>query len=211
LSGFQANNTTIKKEQANYFVLPHLPVNHLTNGSILAIARKGERRFLDAKIIKGSLPSGVSLFPDGTIAVVDDKKLESGKYKFRVSIVDEEEEINTVKVTLVIDEESENRKYDKVPSTRVLKPKKLEEYSHGEVIARALDPDGQITKAEVVRGKFPEGLYLTHDGRISVNNPTNLSAGNYIFWLYVEDELKGCDFIILSLTLGSEPALTSGK
>lgn len=211
LVGLQENPVSPEKDQANYFVLPHLPVNHLTNGSILAIPRKGEKRFLDAQLIKGSLPAGVSLFSDGTIAVVDDKKLEPGKYKFRVAIVDEEEKISTVKVKLEIEEQSKMRAYDKVPSANVLKPKKLEDYSHGEIIARALDPDGKITRAEVVRGSLPEGLYLTHDGKISVSNPSELSPGNYIFWMYVEDELKGCDFIVLSLSLGADTAFTSGK
>ena len=211
LGGFQTKNVATEKEQANYFVLPYMSVNHLTNGTILAIPRKGESMFIDAQLVKGTLPLGVSLFSDGTIAVVDNKILEPGKYKFKVAIVDDKEIISTVKVKLKIGKQNEKQTHDKIPSVRILKPKRIEDYRRGEVIARAVDPDGTITKAEVVRGKLPEGLYLTHNGKISVNDPSKLSAGNYTFWICVEDNLKGCDFIILSLSIGNDTELITGK
>lgn len=87
-------------------------------------------------------------------------------------------------------------------------PRYNNEYSPGDVLAFATDPDGDITNAAIVFGSLPDGVALANDGTITVTNPAALGEGAFPLTIEVTDEFG--ESIALSIVirlLGDEPVI----
>ena len=87
-------------------------------------------------------------------------------------------------------------------------PRYNDEYSPGDVLAFATDPDGDIINATIVFGSLPNGIALASDGTISVTNPAALGEGTFPLTIEVTDEFN--QTIALSVVirlLGNEPVI----
>ncbi|UII26254.1 putative Ig domain-containing protein [Fulvivirga maritima] len=79
--------------------------------------------------------------------------------------------------------------------------KPINDYTNAEVIASAVDPDGEIASAQVTAGSLPTGLALASDGTITVNNTTQLVVGSYTFTVTTTDEFSGTTATELTIVI----------
>ncbi|MDO6391609.1 T9SS type A sorting domain-containing protein [Pontibacter sp. BT731] len=87
-------------------------------------------------------------------------------------------------------------------------PRYNNEYSVGDILAFATDPDGNIVNAEPVFGTLPEGLALAANGTISVTNPAALGEGAFPLTIAVTDQFGGSiELSIVIRLLGNEPII----
>ena len=185
------------KKSDRYFVLPPCPVNQYTSGEIIAVP-KDQSPVLNATLKKGSTPAGTTLFPNGCLVVIDPAQLDVGTYRFAVETADQEGNTATHSLTVKL-KPSGNEDTDAMYAVR--QPKALDQYVRGDVLAASQDRDGAIVRSEFVKGALPTGASLTTDGRVVVDDPTQLQAGQYAAWIATEDERGGTTLFIITLLL----------
>lgn len=88
-------------------------------------------------------------------------------------------------------------------------PKYRDDYSRGETLATATDPDGTITKASIITGSVPPGMnFDTGTGAFTVNVPSDLAEGAYRLTVRLEDALGGVTLTTITLRIyGDSPAI----
>ncbi len=70
-------------------------------------------------------------------------------------------------------------------------PAPVAHYHNGEIIALAIDKDGEIIASAVSEGTLPEGLSLADNGTILVVDHTKLVPGSYPLEIVTVDEKEG--------------------
>ena len=180
-----------------YFVLPPCPVNQYTSGEIIAVPKDGAP-VLNATLKKGDTPAGTALFPNGCLVVVDPAQLDVGTYRFAIETADQAGNTATHSLTVKL---KPSGKADADAMYAVRPPKALDRYVRGDVLAASQDRDGAIVQSEFVKGQLPAGSILTDDGRVIVEDPAQLQAGQYAAWIATEDEQGGTTLFIITLIL----------
>jgi hypothetical protein len=87
-------------------------------------------------------------------------------------------------------------------------PRYNNEYSVGDILAFATDPDGDIIGAEIIFGSLPAGLSLAADGTIAVTNISLLGEGAFPLTIELTDEFN--QTVALSIVirlLGNTPII----
>ena len=189
--------TRYLKKSDRYFVLPPCPVNQYSSGEIIAVP-KDQTPVLSATLTKGNTPAGTTLFPNGCLVVVDPSQLNVGTYRFSVETSDQEGKVANHSLTVKL---KPSGKEDTDAMYAVRQPKPLDQYVRGDALATSQDRDGAIVRSEFVKGTLPTGTSLTSDGRIVVDDPTQLQAGQYAAWIATEDERGGTTLFIITLML----------
>ncbi|MGB3781148.1 MAG: hypothetical protein WA960_22475 [Tunicatimonas sp.] len=182
----------------SYFVLPPCPVNQYTTGEIIAVPRDIPSPVTNATLKKGETPTGTTLFPNGCLVVIDPSQLSVGTYRFVVETADEAGTTESHSLTVKL-KPSGKEDIDAMYSVR--QPKPIDRYLKGDVLATSQDRDGAILRAELVKGTLPAGTSLTKEGVVTVNDPTQLVAGQYAAWIATEDSNGGTTLFIITLTL----------
>ncbi len=185
-------------KQESYFIVPPCPVNHYTSGEIIAVPRDIPSPVTNATLKKGSPPAGTTLFPNGCLVVIDPSQLSVGTYRFVVETADEAGSTETHSLTVKLKPSGEED-IDAMYSVR--QPKPLDSYLKGDVLATSQDRDGAIVRAELVKGMLPAGASLTKEGVVTVDDPSQLVAGQYAAWIATEDSSGGTTLFIITLTL----------
>ena len=180
-----------------YFVLPPCPVNQYTSGEIIAVP-KDRSPILNATLKKGTAPTGTALFPNGCLVVVDPTQLDVGTYRFAVETADQAGNTMTHALTVKL---KPSGKEDTDAMYAVRQSKALDQYVRGDVLAVSQDRDGAIVRSEFVKGQLPPGSALTDDGRVVVDDPAQLQAGQYAAWIATEDKEGGTTLFIITLVL----------
>lgn len=186
------------KKADSYFVLPPRPVNQYTSGEIIAVPKDQPAPVQNASLAKGQLPAGTALFPNGCVVVIDPSQLSVGTHRFAVETADQAGNTATHTLTVKLKpsgQEDTDAMYS-VPS-----PKALKEYVVGDLLATSQDRDGAIVSTELVKGALPAGTSLTSEGSIVVDDPQQLTAGQYAAWIATEDEAGGMTLFIITLAL----------
>ena len=181
----------------HYFVLPPCPVNQYSSGEIIAVP-KDQSPVLSATLKKGNTPTGTALFPNGCLVVVDPTQLNVGTHRFTVETADEAGNTTTHSLTVKLKPSGDE---DTDAMYAVRQPKALDQYGRGDVLAASQDRDGAIVRSEFVKGTLPPGASLTPDGRVVVDEPSQLQAGQYAAWIATEDERGGTTLFIITLML----------
>ena len=182
----------------SYFVLPPRPVNQYSSGEIIAVPRDIPSPVTNATLKKGAPPAGTTLFPNGCLVVIDPSQLSVGTYRFVVETADEAGTTETHSLTVKL-KPSGDEDIDAMYSVR--QPKPMDRYVKGDVLATSQDRDGAIVRAELVKGTLPAGASLTKEGVVTVDDPTQLVAGQYAAWIATEDAKGGTTLFIITLTL----------
>jgi hypothetical protein len=78
-------------------------------------------------------------------------------------------------------------------------PRYNNEYSVGDILAFATDPDGDIIGAAIIFGSLPEGLSLADDGTIAVTDISLLGEGAFPLTIELTDEFN--QTVALSIVL----------
>ena len=182
----------------SYFVLPPRPVNQYTSGEIIAVPRDIPSPVTTASLKKGEPPAGTTLFPNGCLVVIDPSQLSVGTYRFVVETANEAGNTETHALTVKLKPSGEE---DADAMYSVRQPKPLGRYLKGDVLATSQDRDGAIVRAELVKGTLPAGTSLTKEGVVTVDDPSQLVAGQYAAWIATEDSNGGTTLFIITLTL----------
>lgn len=183
-----------------YFQIPASPINHLTDGTILAMAHDADGEIIGCALYAGELPPGVVLGDDGTFVVISQEKLTIGTYPLEILTVDEKGGISGIELVLTFLPKGLS---DAPSRARVLSVKPLHAYKRHDVIVQVRDLDGPIVRTQFVKGELPPGTFLTQNGKILVDDPEALKPGIYDFILLVQDQKGGAGFISVTLPLSA--------
>ena len=181
-----------------YFVLPPCPINQYTSGEIIAVPKDLPHPVLSASLKKGHTPAGTALFPNGCLVVVDPAQLRVGTYRFVIETSDQQGTTATHSLTVKL---KPSGKEDADAMYAVRQPKALDQYVRGDELAASQDRDGAIVHAELVKGTLPAGTSLTADGKVVVDDPARLQAGQYAAWIATEDQQGGATLFIITLSM----------
>ena len=180
-----------------YFVLPPCPVNQYTSGEIIAVPVDASP-VLSATLKKGSAPAGTVLFPNGCLVVIDPTQLHAGTYRFAVETADQDGNTATHALTVKLKPSGK----EDVDAMYTVRPQKaLDQYVQGDVLAASHDRDGEIVHSEFVKGNLPTGTSLTSDGKVVVDDASQLQPGQYAAWITTEDKRGGTTLFIITLSL----------
>ena len=183
-----------------YFQIPASPINHFTDGTILAMARDADGEIIGCALYDGELPPGVTLADNGILVVTSQEKLTVGTHPLEILTVDEQGGISAVQLDLTFLPQG----LPDVPAqAHVLPLKPLHTYKRNDVLARVWDLDGPIVRTQFVKGELPPGTHLTQDGKILVEDSQALKPAIYNFILLVEDQKGGACFMALTLSLSA--------
>ncbi|MEK6479414.1 hypothetical protein WJR50_17860 [Catalinimonas sp. 4WD22] len=199
-------NAQAENKDFQYHVMSSTPVNHLYQGKILGVSgTEAENKIVATQVLKGEMPEGISIFNDGTMAVRQDNKIKTGKYKVKVEFIDSHGNsfIEKIKFKLLeavnyTDVEASIR----IAQPKFTHPKLTNHYKVGDVIAQFHDPDGAIKDAKLVKGSIPPGVMFVQNKKFVVTRPEELEDGEYFFLFVLEDERGGNSVIAASLPIG---------
>ncbi len=170
--------------EAVYVVLPPLAINQYVNGQNLALVTDGNAPIVSAKIITGSLPTGVAMDTStGIISVINAAKLRAGTYPLTIETKDELGGISQNSIQLILNPVDQEAFYVIAPA------KNIDSYINGFVLASPVDPDGQVVSAVIISGVLPSGTSLNSiSGVIAVTDINALMPGTYIVGIITTDE-----------------------
>lgn len=195
------------EEVFEYHLISSVPVNHLYAGKIMGVtASEGDDKIVSTKILKGSLPDGMKIFDDGTIAVTGLKEnLNSGKYKVKVEFYDALGNVYVEKLKLKILDPSIYKDVEasvRIEKTKFTNPTFTNHYKLGDVIAQFHDKDGVINEANLIKGSIPPGIRLIGNDKFIVTDPDELQDGEYFSLFILEDEKGGSSVLAISIPVG---------
>ncbi len=179
---------------AIYDVKDAFPVTDYNENDLLATVTDQNGPIVSAEIVEGELPAGAILQEDGTISIDDTSLLQSGGYNVTIMTTDQFNGITVSELTLVIGDAD----IESIYSLEIFYP--VSDYSDGFVLAHASDENGEIVETNIIEGQSPSGTRILEDGSITVNNATQLIAGDYIVNVKTIDEFNGTTDHELSLT-----------
>ncbi len=199
----QTTEATINADSIQqYFILSSLPINQLKSGEIIAIPYPGQAQVVDAYVVTGQLPAGITLYPNGLLTVSDSKLVQAGHYNFTIETILVSKEVRRHELHW---QATAAKGIDRDAIFFVTNKKNIGEYVNGEMLAHAHDPDGDVTSARVIRGGLPNGSSLSDKGNVVVSDSHMLKTGTYHAWIVTTDTQKGISLFVLTLYLENAP------
>nr|WKN38838.1 hypothetical protein K4G66_08990 [Tunicatimonas sp. TK19036] len=184
-----------------YYQAPPTPINNLSTGDILAVPFQATEAILSAHLISGTLPSGITLFPNGLVIVSNKAQLKSGRHSFIVETADEAQKSVRTELELVIKDESSHP--DRLAFYKITPSHEINFFRNGDVLARAIDPDGPIVSALHIMGTLPPGSTLTSKGELIVQDRLLLEPNIYTAGIATVDEQGNSTFFIITVPIES--------
>ena len=190
--------------EATYSINTPKEVDEYVNGDILASASDADGAITQAALQStSSLPAGVALnSTSGELTVSNANSLIAGTFAMAITTTDSEEGTTDHNVSIVI-----NERVDIAASYTVNEAKFISEYAIEELIATVSDDDGAIVSAVLTNGTMlPAGTLLDPStGKIIVESPSLLVAGEYAIEITTEDALGGETTHMITLTFIENP------
>ncbi|MBI3135489.1 MAG: hypothetical protein HYZ14_12505 [Bacteroidetes bacterium] len=168
-----------------YIVSNSKKVQNYLNGDKLAELNNPAPEIEFLTLVSGKLPAGSLLSSvNGSITVANPSLLEAGTYELKILI----KPLNGARKVhdLFIEIEPDYKAVYKATYA-----KDITDYSVGEIIAEALDPD-TVIQAELTGGTLPPGTTLdTTTGQITIADTSALVAGKYVLLILTTDAQGG--------------------
>lgn len=181
-----------------YEILP-TPINHISNGEILALPFRATKQIVSARVISGTIPSGAAVYPNGLVTVTDETQIKRGQYSFVLETIDETQKSVITEIELTIKEKTSQP--DRMANYKMASTQEMSLFNNGDVLARAVDPDGEIVQALQVMGTLPAGSELTAQGELIVKDRAQLVSDIYTVGIVTVDMQGNTTFFIITVPI----------
>ncbi|MEQ9439011.1 MAG: hypothetical protein RIG62_08175 [Cyclobacteriaceae bacterium] len=196
---FSDGKASMLSENRFYYQILPTPINHFTTGEILALPFLIADQIVSAQVISGELPPGTLLHANGLVTVVDETLLEANTYVCMIETIDNADNSTKTKLTITIKAAADQPNRDAI--YKMTSTQEVTLLADGDVLASALDPDGEIVAALQVMGTLPPGSELTPQGKLVVKDHAQLVPDIYTAGIATVDKQGNTTFFIITVPI----------